>query len=105
MKSITLFIVTLTAISLTACGNGGNSAENLDGNSAEGFDGNSFEKIDINVNCTSPNTVKDYLALKSGDQILNDESDSNISILHDQNGVKKVCLNSGKAHVVRAFEQ
>jgi hypothetical protein len=90
-----LLIATLTAISFTACGN----------DPIEGFDGNSYEKIAIDVNCTTLNTIDEYITLKSGDQIIKDEEDSNITIFHDENGVKKICLQSGKAHINRANEE
>ena len=95
MKTIHLLLVTLTAISFTACGT----------DPVEGFNGNSFEEIAIDVNCTTPDTPDNYITLKSGDQIIKDEEDSNITILHDENGIKKVCIESGKAHINRANEE
>lgn len=94
MKVTHLLIATLIAISFTACGS----------STVEDSTGDSSENIDIDVNCTSPDTVSDYITLNSADQIVKDEEDSNITILHDQEGVKKVCLQSGKAHIVRAIE-
>ncbi|MBU1667524.1 hypothetical protein KKC13_03840 [bacterium] len=93
MKTTHLLIATLTAISFTACGGD---------NHVEGFDGNSYEEIAIDVACTSPDTPEGYITLKSADQIIKDEEGSNITILHDENGVKKVCISSGKAHINRA---
>lgn len=98
MKIENSLIIIFIAISFMACGGSNN-------NNAEGFDGNSYEKIDISKSCTTPDTVKEYISLKSGDQIVKDDEGTNVSILHDENSVKKVCLNSGKAHIVRAFEQ
>ena len=98
MKIVNNIIITVVTISFTACGGSG-------GNSAEGFDGNSFEQINIEKACTTPDTVADYISLKSADQIVKDEEGTNVSILHDENSVKKICLNSGKAHILRAFEQ
>lgn len=98
MKIVNSLIMTCITISFTACGGSG-------GNSAEGFDGNSFEKINISKSCTTPDTIADYITLKSADQIVKDEEGTKVSILHDENSVKKICLNNGKAHIVRAFEQ
>ena len=95
-RTIYLLITTLTAISFTACGSGDNHVE--------GFDGNSFEEIAIDKECTNPDIPDEYIALKSGDQIIKDEENSKITILHDENGIKKVCLQIGKAHINRAFE-
>jgi hypothetical protein len=90
-----LLIATLTAISFTACGN----------DSIEGFNGNSYEEIAIDINCSTLDTIDKYIILKSGDQIIKDEEDSNITIFHDENGVKSICLQSGKAHINRANEE
>lgn len=96
MKTTThLLIATLTAISFTACGN----------DPVEGFEENSYEKIAIDVNCTTLNKIDEYITLKSGDQVIKDEEDSNITIFHDENGVKKICLQSGKAHINRANKE
>ena len=95
-RIINFIIINITAVSFIACG--GN-------NTVEGFNGNSFEKINIDKACTSPDTVDTYITLKSGDQIVQDTNDANISILHDQNGLKKICLQSGTAHINRAYTE
>lgn len=94
MRNIVLSAI--VTISFTACGGGSSD------NHVEGFNGNSYEEIAIDVVCTDPDTPDAYIVLKSGDQIIKDEEDSNITILHDENGLKKVCLDSGKAHINRA---
>lgn len=97
MKIVNSLIITFVAISFIACGGSNN-------NNAEGFDGNSYEKINVSKSCTTPDTIEEYISLKSGDQIFKDDEGTKVSILHDENSVKKICLNSGKAHIVRAFE-
>lgn len=93
-KVIKTLLILTTSISFMACGGGSNTVE--------GFDGNSYEEINISKVCTSPDTVDDYIELKSGDQIVKDSEGTEISILHDENSVKKVCLKSGTAHINRA---
>lgn len=90
-RIIHLGLVTITAITLTACGGGG---------------GSSFknEIIDINISCVASPSSNDfdmYITLYSGDQIVNDEAGTLVTTYHNINGEKKVCLNSGKAHIVR----
>lgn len=87
-------IILLIAVSLnfTACGGGGGDA--------------SFKNavIDINISCVLAPTSNDfnsYLTLYSGDEIVNDEPNTLVTTYHNINGEKKVCLNSGKAHIVR----
>lgn len=91
---VKILIIIFTSISFIACGGGSNTVE--------GFSGNSFEKIGISKLCTSPDRIEDYIVLKSGDQIVKDDEGTQISIFHDENSVKKVCLNSGTAHISRA---
>jgi len=98
MKTVNSLLITVVAISFMACGGSNN-------NQAKGFDENSYEQINISKSCTTPDTIEDYITLKSGDRIVKDDEGTKVSILHDENSVKKICLNSGKAHIVRAFEQ
>ena len=96
-KVISTLLILTTSISFMACGG--------ESNTVEGFDGNSYEEINISKVCTSPDTVDDYIELKSGDQIVKDDEGGTISILHDENGLKKICLKSGTAHINRAFTE
>jgi hypothetical protein len=95
-KTVSLIIMLLSSLSFTACGGG---------SSADGFSGNSYEEINISKACTSPDVLSEYITLKSADQIVKDEEGTNISILHDEAAVKKVCLNSGVAHINRAYTE
>ena len=92
-KIIQNLLLGLIAISFISCGGGGNTIE--------GFNGNSYEEINIEKYCTLPDKIDEYIMLKSGDQIVKDVEGTKISILHDENNVKKVCLNSGTAHINR----
>ena len=96
-KVINTVLMLTTSISFMACGGGSNTVE--------GFDGNSYEKINISKVCTTPDTVSDYIELKSGDQIVKDDEGTTVSILHDENGLKNICLKSGTAHINRAFTE
>lgn len=96
-KILTTIAMTMTTIGLTACGGGTNEVE--------GFTGNSYEEINISKSCTSPDVVDEYISLESGDQIVKDSEGTEISILHDENSVKKICLNSGTAHIERAYTE
>lgn len=104
MKTTHLLLITLTTISFVACGSTNNTttATPTPTSTPAVVNQDSFEKINIDVNCTSPDTITNYISLKSGDQIIQDETDSNVTILHDQEDVKKVCLESGKAHIKRS---
>ena len=58
--------------------------------------------IPITSNCTSDNNTSDYQVLKSGDRISNQISTPpEIKIVHTTDGIKKVCINSGKAVILR----
>lgn len=59
------------------------------------------QRIAVDVNCSTPAIVDDYIALQSGDTITKEESNTSIITYHDVNGIKKVCLNYGKATIVR----
>jgi len=95
-KIVTTIKMTIITIGFTACGGG---------NNVEGFNGNSYEEINIDKVCATPDTVDEYITLKSGDQIVKDNEGTEISILHDENNVKKICLNSGTAHINRKNEE
>jgi len=80
----------LLAISFSACGGGSDAS----------FE-NSETMIPIDVNCTTPATIATYITVNSGDAIVKEEENTTISIYHDINGTKKICLESGKAYIIR----
>ena len=91
IKIATLSLLTLLTLSFTACGGGSDDASFA----------NSETMIDIDVNCTTPATISTYITLHSGDAVVKDDDNTTISIYHDVNGTKKVCLESGSAHIIR----
>ena len=60
--------------------------------------------IPIDVNCTATSTAADidtYITTIAGDSIVQDETNTTISMFIDATDAKKVCLVSGKAHILR----
>lgn len=92
MKKISSIILLSTIIlAFTSCGGSGSA---------------SFKSAveDISIPCVanpSSNDFDRYITLNSGDKIVNDTPDAKVTTYHNANGEKKVCLNSGKAHIVR----
>ena len=97
MKKI-LYIVSFifVALSFTACGGGGGDSS---------FSGDTTTQIDINVNCVSgtpsAGDLATYITLLSGDTIVEDTDPTTVSTYHDLSGNKKICLNTGSAHILR----
>ena len=94
IKIATLSLLTLLSLSFTACGGGSDDASFA----------NSETLIDVDVNCTTtPNAtdISNYITVNSGDVIVKKEDNTTISIYHDVNGTKKVCLESGSAYIIQ----
>ena len=90
-------IAGLIAISFSACSDFPYSNDDGDNNVTT-------TTISIDVNCTLNSTAMDidtYITTISGDVIVQNETNTTISFFQDANSVKKVCLVSGKAHIVR----
>ena len=90
-KILSLATFTAIIIGFSACGGGGGSFTN------------SETLIPIDVNCTANATTTDidtYIELKSGDVIVEDEN-ATIKTYHDTSGTKRVCIDSGSAHIIR----
>lgn len=87
-------IVSLTALFLSACGGEDGS-----------FKGEGSTTISlVGITCVTTPTATDidgYETLESGDTIIKDDDNTSISIYHDVDGLKKVCLVSGSAHILR----
>lgn len=63
------------------------------------------EKLAINVTCEANSTAADiatYMTTMSGDSIVQDETNTTISMFIDATNTKKVCLLNGKAHIERS---
>lgn len=92
-KIVAVSLSVFASISFTACG----------GDDHGSFK-NSEELIPITTNCAANPTALDisgYITLYSGDVIVKDSNGSQISIYHDSNGVKKVCIVTPSAHIIR----
>lgn len=87
----TYVIITFVAASIgfIACGEGDSHFKN------------DTQTIPITIACTTPAVIDTYITLQSNDVIVKDSSDTSIIIYHDQDNIKKVCLESGSAHIVR----
>lgn len=60
--------------------------------------------IPIDVNCTATSSTADietYITTQAGDSIVQDETNTTVSLFIDATDTKKVCLVSGKAHILR----
>lgn len=94
-KILLITLGSILSISFTACGGGGGSDSSFS---------NSEELIPISIPCevTPSNTdISNYITLNSGDVIVKDTDTAEISIYHDINGTKKVCLVTPSAHIIR----
>jgi hypothetical protein len=65
------------------------------------IDDSTLEKIAIDVNCTTPATIDEYIELLKDDTIVKSEDNTTVSIYHDENSNKKVCLDYGEAYIER----
>lgn len=74
-------------------------------NACGGSDEASFKEsntiVPINITCTTPATIDTYIELQSNDTIVKNQENTKVEIYHDVNGLKKVCLVSGSASIVR----
>ncbi|QOY52288.1 hypothetical protein [Candidatus Sulfurimonas baltica] len=95
MKNITAIITfVLLTIGFNACSGGGGDASFENGQTI----------IPVSIACiTAPdeNDIATYETLLSGDAIVKDDVNTTVSIYHDVDGNKKICLVSGVAHIVR----
>lgn len=88
-KYLTYFLVTLGALTFTACGSG--DAD---------FSGTSGSTVSI-VDCNSSTVVTDYTPLQSADVVVQDDNNTIVNTYHDIDGNKRICVDSGSAHIVR----
>jgi len=65
------------------------------------IDDSALEKIAIDVKCTTPATISDYIELLKDDTIVKSEDNTTVSIYHNENSNKKVCLDYGEAYIER----
>lgn len=62
----------------------------------------STEVLAINAVCNVDNDVSSYAPLQSGDIITKDEDNTTVNIFHDQDNQKVICIESGKASIIRS---
>lgn len=92
-----LVVLVLIAIGFNACGGGGGGGD-------DAYFKNSEELIQIDEYCiTNPTStdISNYITIYSGDVIVKDTDVAEISVYHDYTGVKKVCLVTPSAHIIR----
>jgi len=89
MKKIISLIVPLVLIfAFNACGSS---------------DKGNSEAIPIEA-CIVPPVISSYQILYSGDIIVDESNTSIITTYHDSDNLKRICLNSGQASILRAKE-
>ena len=89
---VTTVIITGMTLGFSACSNDGST------------EAASTVNIPIDVNCissASATEIETYITTQSGDTIVKDEDNTTVSIVLDANAVKRICLESGSAHIVR----
>ena len=85
MKNIILlFTIPLIALLFSACGGSGDGQ----------FD-TGEQKIDVPV-CVDSN-----LTIVQNDLLVKDDANTTVTISHDVNGTKTVCVLTGSAHIIR----
>ena len=81
MKNI--LILTIALLAFTACSDKGSA-------------------IALTAPCNSTNDTTDYQVLQSGDVIAKSSStEPEVEIFHTEDGLKKVCIQSGTAMILR----
>jgi ABC-type Fe3+-hydroxamate transport system substrate-binding protein len=82
MKKIFLIVSIVLVGVFTGCGGGGGGSSFSSGSTAV-------------VLCSTGN----YSTLKSGDTVVNDSAGTTVKILHNSNGTKSICVQTGSAHI------
>jgi len=89
MKTTTqLTLLILALITFNSCGGGGSCPTTT-------------QVLAIDAQCNAINDLSQYTPLQSGDIITKEEDNTLISIFHDQDNNKVVCIESGKASIIR----
>ena len=105
MKNIYLTLAFIAmATSFNACGGSSSKTATVEENTTNTEAEEVFEKISVDVKCTTPPMIAEYLEVLKGDKIEEVTSNSSIKLYHDENNVKKVCLLSGEVFVVREID-
>ncbi len=93
MRLKVLAITVVSLLFLVGCSGGGGDSSFKDGATI----------IPISIICKGATVVDiaTYIPLQSGDTLVKDDNNTSVKIYHDVSGIKKVCLESGKAHILR----
>lgn len=93
MKMKIIKIASLGAIAITigfnACG------DSLDCDTTIGT------RIAIDVFCNDTDSIESYIVLEKNDIIIKEEENTEITIYHNEDDFKVVCVNSGSAFISR----
>ena len=101
-----LLLTTIIIFLFSACG-GGSDTEDTEsmGSSGNTISSKSSDSVDANIKitvaCTTPATIPTYYLLQSNDVIVKGSDDTEISLYHDSNNERRVCLVKGSASVIR----
>ncbi len=57
--------------------------------------------VAIDVVCNDTDTIDGYIPLQSGDVIIKEEENTEITMYHDEDNQKVICINSGSAYIAR----
>jgi hypothetical protein len=92
-------LIPTIALIFSACGGGGGGSS-TDPDNPDNPDTPTLTQI---VNCSSSTNIADYTSLSSEDTIVKDTADTVVTIYHDSEGNKLVCVEAGSASVQPAL--
>ena len=90
----------VTAMVLSACGGGGGGGTTTTPTGTTPTPHTESNTIAI-VSCGTDSAIASYTPAQSGDVIEKDQENTDIQIYHSQENEKFVCVQNGKAHIVR----
>ena len=94
MRNIYLIISSIVlALLLSACGGGGGG-----GSDASFSSGDSSNKITV-IDCDNITPV--YTDIETGDVLVKEDNFTVVTLVHNTDGSKKVCVVTGAAHLLR----
>lgn len=85
-------LISAIIVFFTACGGG------------DGSFFNAYEKVNIDVSCVNDPDSTDidtYITILSGDTLVKENNNTTVSIYHDINNLKKICISTGSAYLLR----
>eukprot|EP00767_Chilomastix_cuspidata_P008293 gnl/Chilomastix_cuspidata/9460.p2 GENE.gnl/Chilomastix_cuspidata/9460~~gnl/Chilomastix_cuspidata/9460.p2 ORF type:complete len:103 (+),score=5.65 gnl/Chilomastix_cuspidata/9460:29-337(+) len=100
MKIILKYLsICIIVLSFASDGGGGGSSSSSDGGTDTPDDNTDSTKTEI-VSCLDSSNIEEYTSLQSDDEIVKDSEETVISIYHDSDGNKKICVESGSAYIL-----